>query len=108
MDDPKPATIQPRSCRILIVDDEEPNRDVLQELVGLAGHEIDLTTDGAEALEKVKSFRPDLVLLDVTMPRMDGFEVCRRLNRDPETASIPVLLVTALTERQDRLEVRED
>lgn len=90
--------------RILVVDDTEANRILLQEILELEGHRVLLAVDGAEALRAVTDGAPDLVLLDVNMPGMDGLEVCRRLRADARTASLPVILVTALAERSHRLE----
>jgi CheY-like chemotaxis protein len=90
--------------RVLVADDASVNRQLLRELLEAYGHEIEEAADGIEALERVCSFRPDAVLLDVNMPRMDGFEVCRRLKADPTTSAIPVLLVTALSDKENRLQ----
>jgi two-component system, sensor histidine kinase and response regulator len=89
--------------RILIVDDQESNRLLLKDLLEVQGHDVLEATGGAEALQQVADAAPDVVLLDVTMPGMDGFEVCRRLKADRATAAIPVLLVTALNQRDQRL-----
>ena len=87
--------------RILVVDDNVQNLELLQAYL----EEIDCVTesayDGEEALAKVAEFGPDLVLLDIMMPKMSGFEVCRRMKNDPKTAHIPVIMVTALTEFAD-------
>lgn len=89
--------------RVLIVDDQEANRLLLRDLLESQGHEVAEAVDGVEALERVADAAPDVVLLDVGMPGIDGFEVCRRLKADPATATIPVLLVTALNQRDQRL-----
>jgi two-component system, sensor histidine kinase and response regulator len=89
--------------RVLIVDDQEPNRLLLKDLLEVQGHDVLEATGGAEALQQVADAAPDVVLLDVSMPGMDGFEVCRRLKADRATAAIPVLLVTALNQRDQRL-----
>jgi two-component system, sensor histidine kinase and response regulator len=89
--------------RVLIVDDQEPNRLLLRDLLEGQGHEVIEATGGAEALQQVAEAAPDVVLLDVSMPGMDGFEVCRRIKADRVTAPIPVLLVTALNQRDQRL-----
>ena len=89
---------------ILVVDDQEPNRLLLKDLLEAQGHVVTEARDGPEALERVTAIAPDVVLLDVSMPGMDGFEVCRKLKADPRTAAIPVLLVTALAHREQRLE----
>jgi two-component system sensor histidine kinase/response regulator len=90
--------------RILVVDDTEANRDLLKEVLELDGNQVLLAADGAEALRSVADRIPDLVLLDVNMPGIDGLEVCRRLRADARTASLPVILVTALADRGHRLE----
>lgn len=89
--------------RVLIVDDQEANRLLLREILESQGHEVAEAVDGVEALARVADAPPDAVLLDVGMPGIDGFEVCRRLKADPATATIPVLLVTALNQRDQRL-----
>jgi signal transduction histidine kinase len=89
--------------RVLIVDDQEANRLLLRDLLESQGHEVAEAVDGVEALQRVADAAPDVVLLDVGMPGIDGFEVCRRLKADPATATIPVLLVTALSQRDQRL-----
>lgn len=89
--------------RILVVDDNETNRVLLQEMLELDGHRVVLATDGPGALARVAEEEPDLLLLDVNMPGMDGLEVCRRLRSDPVTASLPIILVTALADRSHRL-----
>jgi len=89
--------------RVLIVDDQEANRLLLRDLLESQGHEVTEAVDGVEALQRVADAAPDVVLLDVGMPGIDGFEVCRRLKADPATATIPVLLVTALNQRDQRL-----
>ena len=86
---------------ILIVDDNTQNLELIQAYL----EDVDCRTvsarDGVEALEAVAKSKPDLVLLDVMMPKMSGFEVCRRLKNNPETSSIPVIMVTALNEFGD-------
>src|SRR5262245_40519797 len=92
-----------RPARILIVDDEPLNVDYLeQELEGL-GFEIETAANGLEALERVADSPPDLVLLDVMMPGMDGISVLRILKGDPETRLMPVVLMTALNAVEDRV-----
>ena len=89
--------------RILVVDDQDANRLLMRDLLESQGHEVLEATGGTEALQRVGEAMPDVVLLDIGMPGMDGFEVCRRLKADLVTASIPVLLVTAMTQRDQRL-----
>jgi CheY-like chemotaxis protein len=87
--------------RILIVDDNQANRDLLEAYLVNVECEIEFATDGREALAKVNSFHPDLLLLDVMMPKLSGFEVCRKIKDDAETRRIMVLMVTALNELGD-------
>ena len=86
------------------MDDGEANRDLLREMLELDGHRVSVACDGPEALRGAREEAPDLVLLDVNMPGLDGLEVCRRLRADPATASLPIILVTALADRTHRLE----
>jgi signal transduction histidine kinase len=88
---------------ILVVDDEERNLRLLESILIAKNYSISVAREGAEALAKAGSEQPDVILLDVMMPVMDGFEACRRLKADAQTAPIPVLLVTALESRPDRL-----
>ena len=90
-----------RKERVLIVDDEPVNQELLEAFLIGCDYDLDFAADGAEALEKVKSFEPDLVLLDIMMPRMSGFEVCEQIKKDPQTAGVMVLMVTALGELGD-------
>jgi CheY-like chemotaxis protein len=92
------------SGRVLVVDDASVNRQLLRDVLEAHGHAVDEAVDGVDALERAHALRPDVVLLDVNMPRMDGFEVCRRLKSDPRTAAIPVLLVTALSDKDNRIQ----
>ena len=87
--------------RILIVDDHETNRDILATRLGMHGYELLQAADGEEALGSAREHLPDLILLDVMMPRMSGFQVCRRLKGDPKTRDIQILMVTALNELGD-------
>src|ERR1700677_2614865 len=89
--------------RILVVDDIEANVRLLQAKLSAEYYDVLTASDGVTALAIAAEERPDLVLLDVMMPGMDGFQVCRRLKDDPETRHIPVVLVTALDGRGDRI-----
>jgi class 3 adenylate cyclase/CheY-like chemotaxis protein len=101
----KPASTGPTSSLgfVLVVDDEEQNRSLLRDPLEARGYEIAEAENGLLALQKVAERPPDVILLDLMMPRMDGFEVCRRLKKDLKTAHIPILIVTALSERKERL-----
>jgi putative two-component system response regulator len=92
---------------VLIVDDEERLRDVLEARVAAMGHDVLLAADGEEALAAVRSGDPDLVLLDVMMPKLDGFSVARILKGSPETNHIPIVMVTALGDVEDRVRALE-
>ena len=89
--------------RILVVDDEAPNVEVFSRLMSRLGYEVLTATSGELALQSVARDRPDLVLLDVNMPGIDGFEVCRRLKSDTRTRLIPVVLITGLNAIEDRV-----
>lgn len=90
-----------RSPRILIADDNPQGVELLEAYLAGTEYELAVAVDGDEALRKVKEFRPDVVLLDVMMPKMSGFEVCKRVKADPSTAGIMVLMVTALDQPSD-------
>ncbi len=87
--------------RVLIADDNEANVELLEAY--LAGMDLDtaVAVDGQDTLDKVQSFSPDLILLDIMMPKLSGFEVCQRLKNDPATSGIMILMVTALNELGD-------
>jgi phosphoserine phosphatase RsbU/P len=89
--------------RVLIVDDVAVNLKLLRAILLRAGHEVIEATSGQEALERVREAAPDLILLDVMMPGMDGYEVCRLLKADPATAAVPVVFVSALGEVTERI-----
>ncbi len=86
---------------ILVVDDDQQNLELVQAYLEDIECETVAARDGIEALDLVASAKPDLILLDVMMPKMSGFEVCRRLKNDPDTSQIPVIMVTALNEFGD-------
>jgi CheY-like chemotaxis protein len=83
--------------RILVVDDTPANVHILQARLSANGYDIVIATDGEAALTAVRESEPDLILLDVMMPKMDGFEVCRRLRADPSLPFIPIIMVTRRT-----------
>ena len=87
--------------KILIADDNVVNVELLDAYLAGCDYEIETAEDGAETLEKVKSFAPDLILLDIMMPKLSGFEVCEKLKSDPQTKDIMILMVSALSERGD-------
>ena len=93
-----------RKSTVLIVDDEPSGRKNLKVLLMPQGYNIAVACNGAEALQLAAELLPDVILLDVMMPDMDGFEVCRRLRANPVLAEVPVIMLTALDDRSSRLE----
>ena len=93
-----------RGATLLIVDDKPQNLRLISDFLAEQGFELMLTRSGAQALEKIELAMPDLVLLDVTMPEMDGFEVCRRLKNNASTATLPVIFMTALDDTAHKVE----
>ena len=91
-------------ARILIVDDHEDNIDLLRARLEARGYAIDTAMDGEEALARVEQSPPDLILLDVMMPRIDGFEVVRRLKANKDLPFIPIILQTALDSTEHKVE----
>ena len=91
------------SGKILVVDDEPHNVTLLRDLLESRGYTVVTASDGERGLALARESRPDVVLLDVMMPRLNGFDACRRIKAEQRTAIIPVLLVTSLDARQDRL-----
>jgi cyclic di-GMP phosphodiesterase len=91
------------SAKILIVDDESRSRAALEALLHREGYEVHNASDGASALAACASVHPDLILLDVLMPGLDGFEVCKRIKAHPETRLTPVVLITGLSDTEDRI-----
>lgn len=90
-------------ARVLIVDDDELNADLLSQELEDRGYRVAVASNGKEALDMVVEEPPDLILLDVLMPVMDGIETCRALKRDPQTEHIPIIIMTALTAVEDRV-----
>ena len=86
---------------ILVVDDSESNRDILDMRLRASGYEVIQAVDGEDALTVARREKPDLILLDVMMPKLDGFEVCRRLKADPALPFMPIILVTAKSDSKD-------
>ena len=95
MDDEKPKS------RILIADDNEANVELMEAYLADLDCEIAVALDGQETLDKVASFQPDMILLDIMMPKLSGFEVCQQLKGETATSGILILMVTALNEQGD-------
>lgn len=97
------ADVADRPPRVLIVDDEEDILSLLAYNFQRGGFEVELAREGLEALEKAARSQPDVIILDIMMPGMDGLEVCRRLRRDAKLRTIPIVMLTARTEEEDYL-----
>ncbi|MFO7633445.1 MAG: response regulator [Caldilinea sp.] len=102
--DYSPATEYPSKSIVLVVDDVPAGRETLRALLFSNAYDLYFANDGLQALAMAAHLRPDLILLDVMMPGIDGFEVCRRLRADPDLLHIPVIMVTALDDRMSRLQ----
>jgi len=99
------ANEPPKSAgKVLIVDDVSANVDVLSRMLVREGYQVVTASDGEQALRVVEDTHPDLVLMDVLMPQMNGYEACERLKQNPTTRLTPVVLITALHEREDRIQ----
>ncbi len=99
-DDAQHESFLPDST-VLIVDDNEQNVELMQAFLEALPVRVEIARDGVEALEAVQAIKPDLILLDIMMPRMSGFQVCREVKGDPATRDIQILTVTALNELGD-------
>jgi len=93
-----------RQARVLIVDDLPENREILSGMLEPEGHLVETAKDGLEAVERALADPPDLILMDVSMPRLNGFDACRQLKADERTHLVPLVLVTGLVAREDRIE----
>jgi len=89
------------SRRILVVDDDPRLLHVVSMYLSIEGYDVDTAPNGEEGLQRLEALRPDLVILDVMMPGIDGLEACRRIKSNPETRQIPVVLFTALSRTDD-------
>src|SRR3989304_4517835 len=96
-----------KKAKILIADDEIFFRTILSDLVKTRGHECVLADNGLQALECAETNNPDLVILDIVMPLMDGIECAKRLKSNPLTSHTPVIMVTSLTDRESRIKALE-
>jgi two-component system alkaline phosphatase synthesis response regulator PhoP len=94
---------RPRLARILVVEDEADVAELIRYNLAREGYEVLQALNGAEALREARESRPDLVLLDLMIPQLNGWEVCRRLEQDPATRAIPVIIVTARVEEGDKV-----
>ncbi len=96
-----PVRIPPPGPKILLVDDHEQNNELLEAYLEDLGATVAIATDGLECLQAVERDKPEIILLDVMMPRMSGFQVCKKLKGNPATRDISVIMVTALNEVSD-------
>jgi DNA-binding response OmpR family regulator len=87
--------------RIAVVDDDPRLRQILQMFLTVQGYDVAIAEDGRRGLEMISNETPDLVILDVMMPGMDGIELCRRLRSIPETKAVPIVIYTALSDEDD-------
>lgn len=94
-------TIETDQASVLIVDDNEHNLELIQAFLDELGGRIRLARDGAEAIAAVAAEHPDVILLDIMMPRMSGYQVCEKIKNNPATRDIPIIMVTALNEVGD-------
>src|SRR5437899_5866466 len=94
---------QPNTGTILVADDQAANRELLEELLTAQGCRVISVPDGAAAVQELTRTQVDLVLLDVMMPHLNGFEVCEKIKNSPDTYLIPVIMITALCDKQDRV-----
>jgi putative two-component system response regulator len=94
---------QTKQATILVVDDDEFNIKLLKKMLTVEGHAVRSAASGEDALASVAEQLPDLILLDIMMPGIDGFEVARRLKADSHSRSIPIILVTSLEDRESRI-----
>jgi CheY-like chemotaxis protein len=90
-------------AKVLVVDDEPDVLDLVSYNLGQAGFLVETAADGADGLRKARSVSPDLILLDLMLPEMDGLEVCKLLRRDPKTNTIPIIMLTARAGEIDRI-----
>ena len=90
-------------AQVLIVDDSPTEAHVLKGMLEKNGFEVETAENGTEGIERAKALKPDLILMDVVMPGLNGFQATRQLTRDPETAEIPVIIVTTKDQETDRV-----
>lgn len=88
--------------KVLVVEDSLAQRQMISDLLKGSGLKVAVAADGVEALESIEKFSPDLVVLDIVMPKMNGYEVCRRLKADPKTQNVPVVMCSSKGEEFDR------
>jgi two-component system, cell cycle response regulator DivK len=95
------------SKKILVIEDTEDNRQILRDLLSMAGYDLVEAADGAEGVAMAAEHKPDLILIDIQMPVMDGYEATRRIKADPALAAIPVIAVTSYALSGDEQKARD-
>ncbi|MFM6156366.1 MAG: response regulator, partial [Sphaerospermopsis kisseleviana] len=100
-------SIHPQDFFILVVDDVALNLKVLRAILEPIGYQLSFATSGKQALDRIASAKPDIILLDLMMPDIDGLEVCRRLKNDLQMATIPIIFLTASQEKEHLLQAFE-
>ena len=93
--------------RVLYVEDEKDLRDPISQMLEFLGYEVDCAVNGAEGVEKAESWQPDFILMDIRMPKIDGFEATRRLRSNPVTNKIPIFILSAYDDAKTRASCRE-
>ena len=91
----------PQSNKILVIDDEPEITEIIHAFLSNAGYKVEIENSSVEGIAKAKVFKPDVILLDIMMPVMDGYEVCGQLKKDPQTTHIPVLFLTGKDAKDD-------
>lgn len=89
--------------RILIVDDSPTERHVLNDMLTKSGYDVVASDNGEDAIQKAKALKPDLIVMDVVMPGLNGFQATRAISRDPETRTIPIILCTSKSQETDKI-----
>jgi two-component system, OmpR family, alkaline phosphatase synthesis response regulator PhoP len=99
----RPGTSGNRGAKVLVVEDEQDVAEMIRYNLGKEGYDVRLASNGTDALRQVKDARPDVILLDIMVPHLNGWEICRRLKQDRETQAIPVIMVTGRVEEGDKV-----
>ena len=93
--------------RVLYVEDEKDLREPISQMLEFLGYEVDCAINGAEGVQKAESWQPDFILMDIRMPKVDGFEATRRLRSNPNTKAIPIFILSAYDDAKTRASCRE-
>ncbi len=99
----RPAPSAPNKQKVLVVDDEPDAVELIKTVLGEAGYFVATAEDGSEALRKARELNPDVILLDIMLPEIDGLEVCKILRHDPDTGNVPIIMLTARANEFDRI-----